>query len=326
MTINVIKPGLATTVQDAGREGYYHLGIPPSGALDPYSMQMANLLVGNAADDAVLEMTLLGPELHFSSDALIAVCGAAMTPIVDNQPATTHSALYIRAGQHLRFAPARQGSRGYLAIAGGFDVPRVLGSRSTYTLGALGGFQGRRLAAGDVLNVQPVNADRFRREGNTVPEALLPVLEKSVTLRLVPGLYIHRLTDAAVDTFFADDWYVSTEADRTGYRLKGGQPLAFNPRTPPFGAGSDPSNIVDACYPIGSVQVPGGLEPIVLLRDAVSGGGYMTLGTVISPDLAILGQLQPNQHVRFMPVTLEEALVARRQSQQRLAQLANVLR
>ncbi len=326
MTINVIKPGLATTVQDAGREGYYHLGIPPSGALDPYSMQMANLLVGNAADDAVLEMTLLGPELHFSSDALIAVCGAAMTPIVDNQPAAAHSALYIRAGQHLRFAPARQGSRGYLSIAGGLDVPRVLGSRSTYTLGALGGFQGRRLAAGDVLNVQPVNADRFRREGNTVPEALLPVLEKSVTLRLVPGLYIHRLTDAAVDTFFADDWYVSTEADRTGYRLKGGQPLAFNPRTPPFGAGSDPSNIVDACYPIGSVQVPGGLEPIVLLRDAVSGGGYMTLGTVISPDLAILGQLQPNQHVRFMPVTLEEALVARRQSQQRLAQLANVLR
>ncbi|KIS45419.1 biotin-dependent carboxyltransferase family protein [Kosakonia radicincitans] len=326
MTINVIKPGLATTVQDAGREGYYHLGIPPSGALDPYSMQMANLLVGNAADDAVLEMTLLGPELHFASDALIAVCGAAMTPIVDNQPAATHSALYIHAGQHLRFAPARQGCRGYLAIAGGLDVPRVLGSRSTYTLGALGGFQGRRLAAGDVLNVQPVNADRFRREGNTVPEALLPVLEKSVTLRLIPGLYIHRLTDAAVDTFFADNWYVSTEADRTGYRLKGGQPLAFNPRTPPFGAGSDPSNIVDACYPIGSVQVPGGLEPIVLLRDAVSGGGYMTLGTVISPDLAILGQLQPNQHVRFMPVTLEEALVARRQSQQRLAQLANVLR
>lgn len=326
MTINVIKPGLATTVQDAGREGYYHLGIPPSGALDPYSMQMANLLVGNAADDAVLEMTLLGPELHFSTDALIAVCGAAMTPIIDNQPAATHSALYIRAGQHLRFAPARQGCRGYLAIAGGLDVPRVLGSRSTYTLGALGGFQGRRLAASDVLNVHPVNADRFRREGNTVPEALLPVLEKSVTLRLVPGLYIHRLTEAAVDTFFADDWYVSTEADRTGYRLKGGQPLAFNPRTPPFGAGSDPSNIVDACYPIGSVQVPGGLEPIVLLRDAVSGGGYMTLGTVISPDLAILGQLQPNQHVRFMPVTLEEALVARRQSQQRMVQLANVLR
>ena len=325
MTINVIKPGLATTVQDAGREGYYHLGIPPSGALDPYAMQMANLLVGNAVDDAVLEMTLLGPELHFSADALVAVCGAAMTPIIDNQPAAAHCALYIRAGQHLRFAPARQGSRAYLAIAGGVDVPCVLGSRSTYTLGALGGFQGRRLAAGDVLSIRPTSGERLRREGNRVPDALLPVLEKSVTLRLVPGLYIHRLTDAAVERFFADDWYVSTEADRTGYRLKGGRPLEFAPRTPPFGAGSDPSNIVDACYPIGSVQVPGGLEPIILLRDAVSGGGYMTLGTVISPDLAIVGQLQPNQHVRFMPVTLEEALVARRQFQQRLAQLASAL-
>ncbi|HCM5206232.1 TPA: biotin-dependent carboxyltransferase [Klebsiella quasipneumoniae subsp. similipneumoniae] len=326
MTINVIKPGLATTVQDAGREGYYHLGIPPSGALDPYAMQMANLLVGNAPDDAVLEMTLLGPELSFSTDTLVAVCGAAMTPIVDNQPAATHSALFIRAGQCLRFSPARQGCRAYLAVAGGIDVPSVLGSRSTYTLGALGGFQGRRLAAGDVLRVFPTHDARFRREGNVVPDELLPVLEKSATLRLVPGLYIHRLTEAAVDNFFADSWQVSTEADRTGYRLKGGQPVAFNPRTPPFGAGSDPSNIVDACYPIGSVQVPGGLEPIVLLRDAVSGGGYMTLGTIISPDLAIVGQLQPNQQVRFIPVTLEEVLVYRRQSQQRLAQLASVLR
>ncbi|WP_409160469.1 biotin-dependent carboxyltransferase family protein [Pectobacterium sp. B2J-2] len=326
MTINVIKPGLATTVQDAGREGYYHLGIPPSGALDPYSMQMANLLVGNDPNEAVLEMTLLGPALSFSAEALVAVCGAGMTPIVDNQPAATHTALLVRAGQQLTFSPARQGCRAYLAVAGGVDVPCVLGSRATYTLGALGGFQGRRLAAGDTLSTGAADNARFRREGKRVPDALLPVLEKSVTLRLMPGLYIHRLTESAVDNFFAASWYVSTEADRTGYRLKGGQPLDFKLRTPPFGAGSDPSNIVDACYPIGSVQVPGGLEPIVLLRDAVSGGGYMTLGTVISPDLAILGQLQPNQHVRFMPVTLEEALVARCQFQQRLAQLANALR
>lgn len=326
MIINVQKPGLATTVQDAGREGYYHLGIPPSGALDLRSMHMANLLVGNAPTAAVLEMTLLGPELHFTEDALVAVCGAAMTPIIDNQPAHTHTALFIRAGQHVRFAPVRQGCRAYLAIAGGIDVPLVLGSRSTYTLGALGGYQGRRLAAGDQLSVFPAVTGQFHREGREVPEHLRPVLEKSVTLRLVTGLYIHRLTTDCVDTFFADTWQVSTEADRTGYRLKGGQPMAFNPRTPPFGAGADPSNIVDACYPIGSVQIPGGLEPIVLLRDAVSGGGYMTLGTVISSDLAILGQLQPNQHVRFLPVTLDEALAARRTWRDQLSQLTNALR
>ncbi|XTZ39878.1 biotin-dependent carboxyltransferase family protein [Salmonella enterica] len=325
MIINVIKPGLATTIQDAGREGHYHLGIPPSGALDPYSMQMANLLVGNTPDEAVFEMTLLGPVLSFSTDALVAVCGADMTPFINNQPAATHTALVVRAGQHLAFSPARQGCRAYLAVAGGIDVPHVLGSRATYTLGELGGLQGRRLASGDMLSTCAASKEQFCREGNTVPDALLPVLEKSVTLRLVPGLYIHRLTEAAVNNFFADSWYVSSEADRTGYRLKGGQPLDFKPHIPPFGAGSDPSNIVDACYPIGSVQVPGGLEPIVLLRDAVSGGGYMTLGTVISPDLAILGQLQPNQRVRFTPVTLEEALAARRQSQQRLARMVSVL-
>ena len=157
-----------------------------------------------------------------------------MTPIIDNQPAQTHTALYIRAGQNVRFAPARQGCRAYLAVTGGIDVPLVLGSRSTYTLGALGGYQGRRLAAGDQLSVIPVGDAQFYREGRQVPEHLLPVLEKSVTLRLVTGLYIHRLTVACVDNFFADTWQVSTEADRTGYRLKGGQPMAFNPRTPPL--------------------------------------------------------------------------------------------
>lgn len=326
MTINVIKPGLATTVQDTGREGFYHLGIPPSGALDPYSMQMANLLVGNNPDDAVLEMTLLGPELQFTENTLVAVCGAGMVPMVDNQPANNNTALLIAAGQRLRFAPARQGCRAYLAVAGGIDVPLVSGSRSTYTLGALGGYHGRRLAAGDSLPVLPVTAERLQLEGKTVPEDLLKAFPKSVTLRMLPGLYIHRLTETAVDNFFADTWHVSTEADRTGYRLKGGTPLTFKPEEPPFGAGSDPSNIVDACYPIGSVQVPGGLEPIVLLRDAVSGGGYMTLGTVISCDLPILGQLQPNQQVQFIPVTLEEALAARRASQHRLAELTQALR
>lgn len=118
---------------------------------------------------------------------------------------------------------------------------------------------------------------------------------------------------------------MGTEADRIGYRLKGGSPLAFQPRTPPFGAGSDPSNIVDACYPIGSVQVPGGLEPIVLLRDAVSGGGYMTLGTVIAADLDLVGQLQPNYRVRFEAISLEDALEARWRYRQRLARLEHLL-
>ncbi|KAA8999362.1 biotin-dependent carboxyltransferase [Affinibrenneria salicis] len=324
MRINVIKPGLATSVQDGGREGYYHLGIPPSGGLDQYSLRMANLLVGNPPDAAVLELTLMGPELQFEADALVALCGARMIPRLDGQPMPLNSVFRVRNGQVLSFGPASAGCRGYLAVAGGIQVPEVLGSRSTYTLGALGGFQGRTLKAGDVIRLgDAARADP--REGLSAPDEFVPALAREVTLRMVTGLYIHRLTDDAVSRFFDDTWNVSTEADRIGYRLKGGAPLAFHPRTPPFGAGSDPSNIVDACYPIGSVQVPGGLEPIVLLRDAVSGGGYMTLGTVISTDLDIIAQLQPHHRVRFVPVTLEQALGARQAQRQKLEQLSQRL-
>ncbi|MCY1294395.1 putative protein YbgK [compost metagenome] len=142
-----------------------------------------------------------------------------------------------------------------------------------------------------------------------------------ISLRVVPGLYHHRLTAQAAEQFFADVWTVGSEADRTGYRFKGGTPLQFEPREQPFGAGSDPSNIVDACYPIGSIQVPGGLEPIVLHRDAVSGGGYAMIGTVISPDLDRIAQLQPNQKVRFVAISLEEGLAARRKYNQQLENL-----
>ncbi|PWC18102.1 biotin-dependent carboxyltransferase family protein [Brenneria corticis] len=323
MQIKVLKPGLATSVQDTGREGYYHLGIPPSGGLDQYSLRMANLLVGNPASAAVLEITLLGPELEFSDAGVVALCGASMQPQLDGAEMPMHTAFSVKAGQILRFGYAAAGCRSYLAVAGGIEVPLALGSRSTYTLGALGGHQGRRLTANDELPVGKPGGKA--KAGTAVPADYLPALGKEVSLRMVPGLYIHRLTAQAVTQFFADDWSVGTETDRIGYRLKGGSPLVFQPRTPPFGAGSDPSNIVDACYPIGSVQVPGGLEPIVLLRDAVSGGGYMTLGTVIAADLDLVGQLQPNYRVRFEPISLEDALEARRRYRQRLARLEHVL-
>jgi allophanate hydrolase subunit 2 len=134
-------------------------------------------------------------------------------------------------------------------------------------------------------------------------------------LRMLPGLYWHRITEAAGIRFFEDTWKVAPEADRIGYRFKSGHPLEFVPREQPFGAGSDPSNIVDACYPYGSVQVPGGTEPIVLHRDAVSGGGYFMVGTVISADMDLIGQLQPHTPAQFVKVTMDEALMARKDRQ-----------
>ena len=252
--IKVLKPGLATSIQDLGREGYYHLGIPPSGAMDSYALRAANLLVGNAPGAAALECTLLGPELHFTEDALVALSGARMTPRLDGAEMPLDEAFSVRAGQVLKFDYLKAGARGYLAVAGGFAVPEVLGSRSTYTLGGLGGFQGRRLAAGDELTVGTPTTGA--RAGVRLPGELVPACGGEMTLRVVPGLYHHRLTADAAKAFFADTWTVGSEADRIGYRFKGGRPLQFTPREQPFGAGSDPSNIVDSCYPIGSIQVP----------------------------------------------------------------------
>jgi biotin-dependent carboxylase-like uncharacterized protein len=324
MAIKVIKPGLSTTVQDLGRPGYYHIGIPISGGMDRLALRAANLLVGNAEDAAVLEATFLGPELEFTSDATVAVTGAELPPKVDGEPRATWTSFNVKKGQTLAFDFLKAGARAYVAVSGGIDVPVVLGSRSTYTLGALGGHHGRKLAAGDELALG-VGAGAGAPEGRTVAQRLRRAPGAPAELRMMPGLYWHRITEAAGKHFFEDHWKVAPEADRIGYRFRGGRPLEFVPREPPFGAGSDPSNIVDACYPYGSVQVPGGTEPIVLHRDAVSGGGYFMLGTVISADLDLIGQLQPHAGARFAPVTMEQALAARHDRQKLLQEIRTAL-
>ena len=308
MAVNVIKPGLSTTVQDLGRPGYYHIGIPMSGGMDMLSLAAANLLVGNPAGAAVLEAVFTGPELEFTQDATVAVTGATIPPKVDGMEQPGWTSFRVRKGQVLSFGFLKAGARAYIAISGGIDVPVVLGSRSTYTLGALGGFEGRKLAAGDVL---PLGAGVGADVGRSVPENLRRKPSMPAELRMLPGLYWHRITEAAGERFFEDTWKVAPEADRIGYRFKAGRPLDFVPHEQPFGAGSDPSNIVDACYPYGSVQVPSGTEPIVLHRDAVSGGGYFMIGTVVSADMDLIGQLQPHTPTRFVKVTMEQALRAR---------------
>ena len=321
--LDILKPGLSTTVQDLGRPGYYHLGIPLSGAMARYALVAANRLVGNDEGAAALEAVFMGPEIRFGADALVAVTGGDLPPKVDGVEQPGWTAFPVKAGQVLSFGFLKAGARAYIAVSGGIDVPLVLGSRSTYALGALGGHEGRALKAGDRLALgAPV---RPGREGASVPAALRPTAGSPAELRVLTGLYWHRVTDQAGIDFLADTWKVAPEADRIGYRFRGGRPLAFVPREQPFGAGSDPSNIVDSCYPYGSVQVPGGTEPIVLHRDAVSGGGYFMIGTVVSADMDLIGQLQPHQPARFVAVTMDEAITARRQRTERLQELAAAL-
>lgn len=319
-TIEVRKPGLSTTVQDTGRSGYYDLGIPPSGGLDQYSLRAANLLVGNPEDAAVLEIVYLGPELVFTGDAVVAVAGAVMTPKVDGEERPQWESFAVAAGQVLSFGYLAGGARAYLAVSGGVDVPVVLGSRSTYGLGALGGFSGRPLAAGDVL---PVGSGAGRA-GRSAPADLRPSFGKDVEVRVVMGLYDHRLTPGGRETFLSTTWSLTPVADRIGFRYSGAT-LETVDREPPFGAGQDPSNIVDAPYPIGSIQVPGSVEPIVLHRDAVSGGGYMMVATVLSGDLDVVAQSAPGTRTRFVEVDLDGALAVRAERRKRLDRLREAL-
>ncbi|QJY49353.1 biotin-dependent carboxyltransferase family protein [Pseudonocardia broussonetiae] len=320
MPIEVRKPGLSTTVQDTGRNGFYDVGIPPSGALDLYSLTTANRLVGNPPGSAALEVVYLGPELRFTEDAVVAVAGAELPPRVDGEARPLWESFPVAAGEVLDFGFVKAGARAYVAVAGGIDVPLVLGSRSTYGLGALGGLEGRPLVAGDELRIGAGTGTA----GRSLPPELRPALGREVEVRVVMGLYDHVLAPEGREAFLGTTWTLTPVADRVGFRYRGAE-LGTVARTPPFGAGQDPSNIVDAPYPIGSIQVPGGVEPIILHRDAVSGGGYMMIATVISGDLDVVAQSAPNTRTRFVEVDLDGALAARGDYRARGRRVADLL-
>jgi biotin-dependent carboxylase-like uncharacterized protein len=320
--IRVLDGGVSTTVQDAGRFGLYHIGMPPSGALDDFSFRVANLLVGNDEDAAALEATYNGPRLEAAEDTVMAVTGADLPVRVDGEERPAWEAFEVRAGQTISFDYLRGGARAYIAFAGGVDVPDVLGSRSTYTLTGLGGYDGRGLREGDVLRLGAVQ--RRPVVGASVAEAHRPTFSKETELRVVMGLCDYRLTEESRRAFLDAEWTVTPAADRVGYRYHS-IPLEFVEREPPFGAGSDPSNVVDVGYPIGSMQVPGGIEPIILLNDAVTGGGYATICTVVSADRDRLAQTKTHDRTRFRAVELDEALAARAEKRERLARIREQL-
>jgi len=317
-TVTITQPGLSTTVQDRGRVGYYDLGIPQGGALDQFCAEVANALVGNTAGEALLECTYMGPALRVNSDVEVAVAGAPVEVKVNGAVAPAWTRLSLCAGDELTFGLLSAGIRFYLAFAGGIDVPEVLGSRSTYPLGAMGGFHGRKLEVGDVL---PVGRVRVAPPGNTLAEEFRPAFEREQSVRIMLGLYDHRLADEGLANLTGEAWTLTPVADRAGLRYDG-PGVTWRERVQPFGAGSDPSNIVDAGYAVGSIQIPGGTQPIVLHRDAVSGGGYAMVATVISADMDLVARAAPGTKTRFVPVTMDDALAARRE---RATQLATAL-
>ncbi|WP_153731536.1 5-oxoprolinase subunit C family protein [Sporosarcina obsidiansis] len=321
--IHVIHPGLQTTIQDGGRIGFYEVGMPPSGAMDKYSYAVSNLLVGNNENASTLEITYLGPTLEFKVDTVIALTGGDIPPKINGELVPMWETLEIKAGDQLSFDFVKSGARVYLAIAGGIDVPQIMGSRSTYTLCGIGGLEGRSLQAGDKLEIGTDN-ERTPIVGARIEDKYIPTFTKKHEIRVVLGLCSYRLTEESKERFFAIDWLVTPEANRVGYRFSG-ERLNFVDREQPFGAGSNPSNVVDLGYPIGSIQVPDGVEPIALLNDAVTGGGYATIATIISSDLNKMGQIKTNESVRFVSVSIDEALAARKVVKNQLEEIKQQL-
>jgi len=311
MAFEILEPGMATTVQDRGRIGQYKFGFPQSGSMDQYSATLANRLVGNTPEEAVLECTYIGPKIVTNADAVIAITGAPVDVFVNGEERPQYEQLELKAGDELRFGVIKGGTKYYIGVQGGIDVPEVLGSRSTYPIGRIGGVNGRALIAGDEVPIgHPV--DNGLRELKVIAEADRPTFSKEVDVRVMMGLYDHYLTDKGRQMFLDNDWTLTPVADRMGLRYDGpGVEWADRPR--PFGAGQDPSNIVDAGYAVGSIQIPGGKQPIILHREAVSAGGYAQVATVISADMDVVARCAPGTKTRFVAVDMDGALAARKQ-------------
>lgn len=291
--IRVLQPGLFTTVQDGGRWGYQRFGIPVAGPMDPVSHRLANLLVGNRAACATLEVTLAGPRLEFRRDLLLAVCGADFELLLDGHPVAGNMVHAARSGQCLAFGRRRHGARAYIAVAGGFDVPPVLGSRATHVASGMGGLRGRPLAAGDVLAAGDGAARRVRAGDS---RAVTGGADRRV--RVLPGPHDDRFGTAGAAALTAGEYRVGAASDRMGYRLEGA-PLE-----------QEGPELLSAAVPAGAIQVPPSGEPIILMADRPTSGGYPRIGTVITADIPVVAQRAPADPIEFETCSREAALRA----------------
>ncbi|MCB1690749.1 MAG: urea carboxylase [Halioglobus sp.] len=307
-TVQVLAAGTQTTLQDyPGRRGLWHVGVPPSGPMDSLSFRLANRLLDNDPDAAALEITLNGPTLLLNRTTHIALTGATIEASVDGEMLPLFTAITVYAGQVLKLGKVSgDGARAYLAVAGGFQCPDYLGSKSTFTLGQFGGHVGRALRVADVLHL-PKHGNTPAIDAREVPQSLRPEIGNSWTLRVIYGPHgaPDFFTDDDITTFFATPWEVHYNSSRTGVRLKGPKPVWA--RETGGEAGLHPSNIHDNAYAFGTVDFTGDM-PVILGPDGPSLGGFVCPATVITADLWKLGQLQAGATLRFEPVSYEQAV------------------
>jgi len=293
-TVIVHKAGLLTTVQDRGRYGYQRYGMPVSGAMDVFSLELANLLVGNDSGDACLEATISGPDLEFTCATWVAITGADMEPHLNDRGIPMNTAVDARPGDTLGFRGLRSGCRAYIAFAGGIAVQSVMGSRSTYLRAGIGGFQGRALMPGDELPLgEPLGKPRLKK----IPEGLIAEYKHEQTIRVISGPEAHYFEIAGLRSFLSTEYTVTVQSDRMGYRLSG-EPIRHK---------EGMTNIISAGTSLGTVQVPGDGQPISLMADRQTSGGYARIANVITADLTLLAQMRPGDKIHLKETTLDIA-------------------
>ena len=292
--LTVVKPGMLTTVQDLGRRGYQGLGVPVSGPMDAYSHRLANRVLGNDPMAAALEITLLGPELVADGDLTCAIAGAEIEVTVDGVTVPRHCPFHVPDGSRIQCGARGKGTRLTLAVRGGFDLPSTFGSRATHLVSRMGPFGGRSLRAGDRL---PIGAQGSRESQGSPTPLNLP--DGGARVRVVPAPHRERFTDEAWRLLVSERFTVTPQSNRMGYRLEG-------PALGHVGA----ADILSEAMPIGALQVPASGQPILLMAERQTTGGYATIANVITADLPLAGQLAPGEWIAFTPVTHADAIAA----------------
>ena len=310
----VILPGVLTTIQDRGRYGYQQYGVSVSGAMDKFAMRLANLLAGNDDGEAALEITIVGPKLRALRACRIAITGADLSPQINGHPLAMWQPAEMREADVLSFGAARSGCRAYLAVSGGIEAPLTMGSRSTHILSKLGGINGRALVKGDRLSIRTAGGSRHRPNPDfCLRREQIPSYGSEWQVRVIPGPQSDYFTRQGIATFYNEEYLISPQADRMGYRLRG-------PKIEHKAA----ADILTDATPCGSVQVPGDGNPIILLADGQTTGGYSKIGVIISPDQDRLGQARPGDKIRFRRIGVVEAQRIMQEEEERIQEIKRV--
>ena len=310
----VLEPGVLTTIQDLGRYGFSQFGVPPSGALDTFSFRTGNLLVGNREGESGLEVTLMGLKLMTLKEVVISITGGDLFPTLNGEPLAMWRTHLLVEGDVVHFKKVRAGCRAYLAVSGGFVVPRIMESSSTYLSGKFGGLEGRKLKKGDILYSLDLSSS-LNKLGLQFPIDWISFLEKERALRVIPGPQDHHFTKEGFQTFCSSLYQVTPQCDRMGVRLEG----------PKVERRSDvEESIISEGMIAGAIQVPGDGKPMIILTELVT-GGYTKIATIISTDLPRVAQLKPGDRVQFMPISLEEAHHLLREQEERLKRFKKMI-